>query len=347
MAWAAREVKVAAKVASKLRLPPMPSVHDLLRLYRLKARKSLSQNFLLNERLTQRIVNSAGDLEGAHVCEVGPGPGSITRSIIRSSPTKLTVVEKDERFLPTLQMLSEACRGVVDYNIILGDILKTNLESLFPITEKRNWDEKPPKIHLIGNLPFSVSTILIIRWLQAISTHSGAWSFGRTRMTLTFQKEVAQRIVADANTPQRCRLSVMCQNWCSVKYNFEISGKSFIPPPDVDVGVVTLTPLVNPIIDLDFKMIEKFLRTTFNTRQKYGKKSISKLFPPSMRNDLTERLFYEADLDPLIRPYRISNVEFNRLCHIYKAIIEEYPDIANYDYRACKKTIVEEAGNNV
>lgn len=345
MAWVVRDLKVASAVATNLRLPPMPSVHDLLRLYRIRARKSLSQNFLLNERITNRIVRSAGKLEGSYICEVGPGPGSITRSIIRCSPAQLTVVEKDERFLPTLQMLNGACKGVIDYNIILGDILKTNLETMFPDSVKHNWDDKPPKTHLIGNLPFSVSTILLVRWLQAISTRTGAWSFGRTRMTLTFQKEVAQRIVADISSMHRCRLSVMCQNWCNIKYNFEISGESFVPPPDVDVGVVTLTPLINPIIDLDFKMIEKFLRTTFNTRQKFCRKSISKLFPETVRDDLTKKLFLEADVDPLIRPFRLSNEEFKRLCFAYKAIIDEHPDVKDYDFRACKKTNVEDCND--
>ncbi|XP_077287293.1 mitochondrial transcription factor B1 [Arctopsyche grandis] len=333
---AVKNALVKTATRPPLRLPPLAGVHDLLRLYRIRALKSFSQNFLLNERITDKFVKSAGKLEGIHVCEVGPGPGSITRSIMRQNPAQLTVIEKDERFLPTLELLRDSCKSSINFNIITGDILKTNLEDVFRGATKCNWDEKPPSVHLIGNLPFSVSTILLIRWLEAMSTKSGAWAYGRTRMTLTFQKEVAERMAAREAEEQRCRLSVMCQNWCKVDHKYNILGKSFIPPPDVDVGVVTLTPLKEPIIKLDFKLIEKLLRNTFNMRQKYSRRSVSTLFPEDLREDLTERIFEMADVDPLIRPYQISNFEFKRLCHAYNELIKEYPHIASYDFRAYK-----------
>lgn len=331
---AVKDVLIKTATRPPLRLPPLAGVQDLLRLYRIRALKSLSQNFLLNERITDRFVKAAGRLGGSHVCEVGPGPGSITRSIMRQNPAHLTVVEKDERFLPTLNLLKDSCKGSIDFNIITGDILKTNIEGLFSGATKCSWDENPPNVHLIGNLPFSISTILVIRWLEAMSTKSGAWAYGRTRMTLTFQKEVAERMVAREAEEQRCRLSVMCQNWCKVDHKYNILGKSFIPTPDVDVGVVTLTPLKEPIIKLDFKLIEKVLRNTFNMRQKYSRRSVSTLFPEDLRDDLTERIFEMADVDPLIRPFQISNFEFKRLCHAYNELIKEYPHVASYDFRS-------------
>lgn len=105
-------------------------------------------------------------------------------------------------------------------------------------------------------------------------------------MTLTFQKEVAERIVAPISDKQRCRLSVMCQMWCDVKHKFTIPGKAFVPKPDVDVGVVKLTPLKYPLVDLPFKMVEKVIRHVFNMRQKFSIRGGERLFPEEIRPEL-------------------------------------------------------------
>lgn len=151
-----------------------------------------------------------------------------------------------------------------------------------------DWYHAPPPIHLIGNLPFSVSTHLIIRWLHAISEKRDAWSFGRTPMTLTFQKEVAERMVAPLTHRQRCRLSVICQLWCDVKHKFTIPGKAFVPKPDVDVGVVTLYPLKYPLVKLPFKLVERVVTHVFNMRQKYCLRGASNLFPEDSRDELSK-----------------------------------------------------------
>lgn len=325
--------------ANRIRLPPLPTVRDLVRLYRLRAIKQLSQNFLMDERITDKIVKAAGNIKGHYVCEVGPGPGSITRSIINGKPKKLVVVEKDERFLPTLELLKEACETHVNLEIEIGDIRSYNFERGFNEMSKLNWYHAPPPLHIIGNLPFNVSTYLIVKWLRDISLKTSAWTYGRTPMTLTFQKEVAERIVAPANDKQRCRLSVMCQAWCEVEHKFTIPGKAFVPKPEVDVGVVTFYPLKHPLVDLPFEMVEKFLRTIFNMRQKYSLKGAMNLFPNDLQNLLGKRLFTLADIDDTTRPFEITNEEFARLCYAYKALCDEYP-IADYDYRASRKTVV-------
>lgn len=276
---------MSAVIYNPLRLPPLPTIRDLLRLYRLRALKQLSQNFLLDKRITDKIVKAAGDIRGHTVCEVGPGPGSITRSIMWRNPEKVIVVEKDPRFLPTLELLKEAAKGRMDLDICIDDIRSYNFECGFEGMKRKEWTDEPPPLNLIGNLPFNVSTNLIIRWLHSISEKSSAWSFGRMPMTLTFQKEVAQRIIAKPMENQRCRLSVMCQMWCDVQHRFTIPGKAFLPKPDVDVGVVHLKPLPEPVTKVPFKVVEKVLRTIFNMRQKSSLKGAGRLFPPEIRTE--------------------------------------------------------------
>lgn len=127
--------------------------------------------------------------------------------------------------------------------------------------------------------------------MQSVSEKNSAWSFGRSSMTLTFQKEVGERMVAPVTHKQRCRLSVMCQFWCDVQYKFTIPGKAFVPKPDVDVAVVTLYPLKRPMIDLPFKMVEKVVRNIFNMRQKYSIRGASRLFPEEMRDNLSKKIY--------------------------------------------------------
>ena len=128
----------------------------------------------------------------------------------------------DVHNLLILQILSEAANGRL--SVYEGDALNFNMEQIIPDELAKPWNSSPPNIHIIGNLPFSVSTPLLIRWLAAISTQSGPWKYGRTKLTLTFQKEVAERMVAKILTKQRCRLSVMCQYLCDVKLCFIIPG---------------------------------------------------------------------------------------------------------------------------
>ncbi|XP_044765405.1 dimethyladenosine transferase 1, mitochondrial [Coccinella septempunctata] len=324
---------------TSLRLPPLPTIKDLIKLYKLRALKQLSQNFLLDERITDKIVRAAGNINNHVVLEVGPGPGSITRSILKKNPSKLILVEKDPRFLPILQILQEACEGKVDINLHIGDIRSYDFNNGLKHAQSSDWYGVPPPIHLIGNLPFSVSTILLVEWLHSISEREAAWKFGRTSMTLTFQKEVAERMVAPPGHKQRCRLSVICQLWCEVQNKFLIPGRAFLPKPDVDVGVVTLKPLKYPLTNIPFKMAEKILRNIFNMRQKYSFKGASRLFPEEMRDELVSRMYFIADLDPQIRPFQITNDEYCRLFYAYKVISDDHPEILEYDSRAQKKKI--------
>ncbi|XP_071517079.1 dimethyladenosine transferase 1, mitochondrial isoform X2 [Panulirus ornatus] len=325
-------VSTAKQVAAAtLRLPSLPSPRDLVRLYKVKAVKHLSQNFLMDHKLNSKLVRSSGRVRNCHVCEVGPGPGGITRSILEQGAARLTVIEKDPRFLPILDQLKDASFGKLD--IELGDVLTFNMEKIFSSDLTQPWEGNLPKIHLIGNLPFNVATPLIIRWLKDISLKRNAWVNGRVRMTLTFQLEVVQRMVALPGHSQRCRLSVMCQNWCDVTHKFTIPGRAFVPKPEVDVGIAHFVPRVEPLIPLDFSLVEKVVRSIFSFRQKYSKKGAGMLFPEARRDELVNMMFTVADVDPALRPFQISMSEFNRLCHSYAAILEQHPSLAKFNAR--------------
>lgn len=327
-------------MAANLRFPPLPSIRDILKLYRLQARKQLAQNFLMDERLINKIIRQAGCIKGSQIIEVGPGPGGLTRSIMKKLPDKLIVIEKDYRFKPTLEMLAETfetINGKMD--IIFDDILKTNLSSKLTNDYKKEWNDKYPKIQIIGNLPFNVSTPLIIHWLNDISNKNGAWSMGRVKLLLTFQKEVAERIVAPPLNEQRCRLSLMSQAWTNPRLRFIIPGKAFVPPPDVDVGVVTFEPLITPRTTHNFKLFEKISRHLFSFRQKYSRACIKTLFPPNISEDMTMMMFKLSDLDPTMRPVQFSVEDVDKLCTAYKYLTENNPGLENYNYRASRKVL--------
>lgn len=322
------------------RLPPLPTIRDILKVYRLNAVKRLSQNFLMDHNLTNKIVTKAGKLAESQVLEVGPGPGGLTQSILRQMPERLVVVEKDTRFKPTLDMLADsfgAINGKMD--IIYDDIMKTNMETLFPAEKKRNWADKPPDIFIIGNLPFNVSTPLIIKWLHAIAEQRGPWAFGRTKMTLTFQKEVAERLVAEPMEKQRCRLSVMAQAWTFPILRFIIPGEAFVPKPDVDVGVVSFTPLVKPRTQHDFKFFEKITRHVFSFRQKYSIRCIETLFPEECCKDLGLMMYKLADLDPTLRPTQLTVADIDRLATAYKYLLEKHPELKLYNYHSSRRIL--------
>lgn len=321
----------AAGKAAAFHLPPLPTVGEIIKLFRLRAQKELSQNFLLDLRLTDKIVRQAGKLKNAYVCEVGPGPGGITRSILNAGVEQLLLVEKDTRFIPGLQMLSEAAPGKV--RIVHGDILTYKMEKAFPNHLKKNWEDEPPNIHIIGNLPFSVSTPLIVKWLENVSKRDGPFIYGRTQMTLTFQKEVAERLTANTGGKQRSRLSIMSQHLCTVDNCFVIPGQAFVPKPDVDVAVVHFTPLVQPKIQQPFELVEKVVQSVFQFRRKYCYRGVEILFPERERLKKTEQLMMAADVDPTLRPFQLTMAHFRNLCNTYRKMCDEDPSLFAYNYR--------------
>lgn len=326
---------VIIQPGSGSRLPPLPTIRDVIKMYKLSALKQLSQNFLMDERLTSRIVRQSGKITGEHVVEVGPGPGSITRSILRRGPKQLIVVEKDQRFMPTMHLLSNAVKDCIKMDVFHDDILKFQVDTnKIPEEARRDWQAPLPPVHIIGNLPFAISTRLLINWLKDISLQRNFWQYGRTDIVATFQKEVGERIVAAPSESQRCRLSVMSQLWTRPELRFIIPGKAFVPKPDVDVAVVRFVPLREPLTTLPFDLVEKVIRYIFSMRPKAIKFCIANLYPKDLRDELTARTFQTAEINSAAKSFDLSNEECLRLVNAYEQILAEYPDIANYNYRA-------------
>ncbi|XP_068087980.1 dimethyladenosine transferase 1, mitochondrial isoform X3 [Hyperolius riggenbachi] len=290
-AYNVKKLSSITRTMAMHRLPPLPTIREIIKLYNLRAEKQLSQNFLLDLKLTDKIVRKAGNLKGAYVCEVGPGPGGITRAILNSEVEELMVVEKDTRFIPGLEMLNEASMGKM--RIVHGDILTYRMDKSFPKHLKRTWEDDPPNIHIIGNLPFNVSTPLIIKWLEEIANRTGPFCYGRTQMTLTFQHEVAE----------------------------------------VDVAVVHFTPLIQPKIHQPFKLVEKVIQSVFQYRRKYCHHGVSLLFPEDQRKELTYKMLTLANVEPTIRPSELSMNHFCGLCNAYRELSDQNPKLFAYNFR--------------
>ncbi|XP_035225088.1 dimethyladenosine transferase 1, mitochondrial-like [Stegodyphus dumicola] len=220
--------------------------------------------------------------------------------------------------------------------IILGDIMDLSLGNVFPRDLAHDWKLSPPPFYIIGNLPFNISTPLIIKWLKDCSKHTGPFVYGRTRLSLTFQKEVALRMIARPGSRNRCRLSVVCQYLCHVNHLFTIPGRAFFPKPDVDVGVVKFTPRILPLINQPYDLVKKVVTHIFLHRQKYCLYGLKLLFPKE-RLDLVNEIITSTRINPERRSFQLENEEFAAICDVYSHICEENEDLRDYNFVEDKK----------
>lgn len=234
----------------------------------LRARKSLGQNFLIDPHILNRIVAEAGPLEGRTVIEVGPGPGGLSREIIKYPCEKIILIEQDDRCLPYLEELEKAFLlnqkkepFHKKFDIVHGDALSMSLHTL---------GKQPRKI--IANLPYNISVPLLLGWLK----HMDAFE----SLTLMFQKEVAMRLAAAPNTSAYGRLSVMCQASCHVKRLFDLPPGAFIPSPKVVSTVVQLTQNVSRET-FSWDALEKITKAAFSKRRKMLRSSLKGIFSVS------------------------------------------------------------------
>jgi 16S rRNA (adenine1518-N6/adenine1519-N6)-dimethyltransferase len=239
----------------------LPPLREVIRAHDLVAKKQLGQNFLLDLNLTAKIARQAGDLSGCDVLEVGPGPGGLTRGLLAEGARRVLAVEKDARCLPALAEIQAAYPGKLD--VINGDALEVDV--LAHLT---------PPIRVVANLPYNVGTELLIRWLTPAN-----WPPFWESLTLMFQKEVAERIVAKPRGDHYGRLALLAQWRCEAKIVLHLPPEAFTPAPKVHSAVVHLTRLPGPRFPADEKILSRITAMAFNQRRKMLRSSLKGLGP--------------------------------------------------------------------
>lgn len=234
--------------------PTLPPLREVIARHGLSASKALGQNFLFDEQLLDRIAAIPGSLEGEHVYEVGPGPGGLTRALLRAG-AKVLAVERDHRCLPALAELSEAFPGQL--RVIEGDALKID-----------PYAEIGAPFHIASNLPYNVGTALAVNWLAG-----DAWPPQWKSLTLMFQREVADRIVAKPGTEAYGRLAILAQWRSKAAIAMPVHRSAFTPPPKVMSAVVHITPAGAPE-GVRMSVLENLTAAAFGQRRKMLRQSL-------------------------------------------------------------------------
>ncbi|WP_256838078.1 16S rRNA (adenine(1518)-N(6)/adenine(1519)-N(6))-dimethyltransferase RsmA [Sphingopyxis sp. KK2] len=234
--------------------PTLPPLRETVRAHGLQASKALGQNFLFDEQLLDRIAALPGDLDGATVFEVGPGPGGLTRALLRAG-ARVIAVERDDRCLPLLGELSEAFGGAL--TVVADDAMAIDADAL-----------AGGPYHIVANLPYNVGTALFTRWLEPAE-----WPPLWASLTLMFQQEVAERIVAKVDTPAYGRLAVLAQWRSHAKIAMKVHRSAFTPPPKVMSAIVHVTPAEQPA-GVKPKILSKLTEHGFGQRRKMLRQSL-------------------------------------------------------------------------
>lgn len=263
-------------------MTPLPPLREVIRRHGLSASKALGQNFLFDSQLLDRIARVPGNLDGQEVFEVGPGPGGLTRALLGAG-AKVTAVERDRRCIPALEELGEAFPGQL--RVIEGDALEVDAPALFA-----------GKPHIASNLPYNVGTALLVGWLSA------SWEPWWASLTLMFQKEVAERIVATTDSDHYGRLAVLAQWRSSARIAMPVHRSAFTPPPKVMSAVVHIVPGDEPP-GVQFRVLEKLTAAAFGQRRKMLRQSL-KGVPGAVE---TAELL---GIDPTRRAETVSVAEF-------------------------------------
>jgi len=251
--------------------------------YGIGARKSLGQNFILDLNLTRRIARAAGPLDDGTTIEIGPGPGGLTRALFDEGAARVIAIERDPRCLAALGELAALYPGRLA--IVDGDALKID-----PVTLA----EKPRRI--VANLPYNIATALLLRWLDRIGEYES--------LTLMFQREVAERLVAAPRTSAYGRLSILVQWLCEARILFDIPPRAFTPAPKVTSSVVRLVPRPMPLAPADKAVLERVTAAAFGQRRKMLRASLKSLGVP------VEPLLAAAGIAGTARAEELSVTEF-------------------------------------
>ena len=238
-------------------LDALPSTAETIRAHGLLANKKLGQHFLTNPDITDRIAALGGNLSHASVMEVGPGPGGLTRSILRMNPKEFILIEKDERAEELLSPLKQAMPSL---ELQLRDALQAPL-----------WEMGSHPRWIISNLPYNISTVLLTNWLHHADALEG--------MILMFQKEVADRIIAAPGSKAFGRLSVLSQYLCHISHGMTLPAGAFTPPPKIDSSVLLFRPKPAAMLPVPAKAIEKVAQAAFGQRRKMLRQSLKSVHP--------------------------------------------------------------------
>ncbi|MCC5959595.1 MAG: 16S rRNA (adenine(1518)-N(6)/adenine(1519)-N(6))-dimethyltransferase RsmA [Rhodobacteraceae bacterium] len=273
----------------------LPPLRDVIRTHDLRARKSFGQNFLLDLNLTARIARAAGDLHGADILEVGPGPGGLTRGLLAEGARKVLAIEKDPRCMPALAEIADAYPGRLQ--IIEGDALAVD-----PLA----YLNSPVKV--VANLPYNVGTELLIRWMTPAQ-----WPPFWDSLTLMFQREVAERIVARPGSKAYGRLALMVQWRADARVVLHLPPEAFTPPPKVSSAVVHITRLSSPRYPADARVLETVVAAAFNQRRKMLRAALRGLHPQ------IEDLLQQVGIAPTARAEEIGLEGFCALARALSA----------------------------
>ncbi|PWK58066.1 16S rRNA (adenine(1518)-N(6)/adenine(1519)-N(6))-dimethyltransferase RsmA [Roseicyclus mahoneyensis] len=271
----------------------LPPLREVIATHDLSAKKALGQNFLLDLNLTAKIARTAGDLTGFDVLEVGPGPGGLTRGLLAEGARRVVAVEKDARCLPALAQIAAAYPGRLE--VLNADALALDWAA-----------HLTPPIKIVANLPYNVGTELLVRWL----TPSG-WPPQWQSLTLMFQREVADRIVARPGSKAYGRLAILAQWRCEARIAMTLPPEAFTPAPKVHSAVVHLTALPAPRFPADQAVLERVVAKAFNQRRKMLRAALKGLAP-----DIEDRIV-AAGLTPTDRA---EQVPIEGFCALARAV---------------------------
>ncbi|WP_020087681.1 16S rRNA (adenine(1518)-N(6)/adenine(1519)-N(6))-dimethyltransferase RsmA [Hyphomicrobium zavarzinii] len=275
-------------------------LREVIRRHELAAKKSLGQNFILDLNLTRRIARAGGSVEGRTVVEVGPGPGGLTRGLLLEGAARVIAVERDSRCLPALAEISARYPGQL--NVHEGDALEADWRALLGGSAQ--------KAVIAANLPYGAATSLLIGWLE-----TEPWPPWWDRMVLMFQKEVAERIVAEPGTKDYGRLSVISQWRSEAHIALTLKPEAFTPPPKVSSAVVVFKPRPDPQPACSVKTLGKVTAAAFGQRRKMLRASLKTLVPNP------EQLLDAAGIAPDLRAERVPVRDFAKLALVYERSI--------------------------
>lgn len=271
----------------------LPPLREVIRTHGLSAKKAFGQNFLLDLNLTAKIARQAGDLTACDVLEVGPGPGGLTRALLAEGARKLVAIERDPRCLPALEEIAQAYPGRLE--IVLGDALEN--DPLAKLSQPRC---------IVANLPYNVGTELLVRWLTP-----PMWPPLWQSLTLMFQREVAERIVAKPGGKAYGRLAILAQWRSQAQIVMDLPPQAFTPPPKVSSSVVHITALPEPRFPADAAILSRVVASAFGQRRKMMRASLK-----SLSRDIEDHLI-NAGIKPTDRA---ENVDIEAFCALARSL---------------------------